>query len=83
MCYHQETGIKQVAKSVLRGTDSVKFCFNINYYYWTFFFFQDIGAGKGKYYAVNFPLRDGIDDDSYESIFKPVSLRNVTLCINI
>jgi len=23
---------------------------------------RDIGAGKGKYYAVNFPLRDGIDD---------------------
>ena len=37
-------------------------------------FFKDIGAGKGKYYAVNFPLRDGIDDESYESIFKPVSL---------
>lgn len=34
---------------------------------------QDIGAGKGKYYAVNFPLRDGIDDESYEQIFKPVS----------
>lgn len=33
---------------------------------------QDIGAGKGKYYAVNFPLRDGIDDESYEQIFKPV-----------
>lgn len=33
---------------------------------------RDIGAGKGKYYAVNFPLRDGIDDDSYETIFKPV-----------
>jgi histone deacetylase 1/2 len=33
---------------------------------------RDIGAGKGKYYAVNFPLRDGIDDDSYESIFKPL-----------
>lgn len=33
---------------------------------------KDIGAGKGKYYAVNFPLRDGIDDDSYESIFVPV-----------
>ena len=28
-----------------------------------------IGAEKGKYYAVNFPLRDGIDD---EMIFKPV-----------
>lgn len=34
---------------------------------------QDIGAGKGKYYAVNYPLRDGIDDESYEAIFKPVS----------
>lgn len=33
---------------------------------------QDIGAGKGKYYAVNYPLRDGIDDESYEAIFKPV-----------
>ncbi|XP_064625445.1 probable histone deacetylase 1-B [Lineus longissimus] len=33
---------------------------------------RDIGAGRGKYYAVNFPLRDGIDDDSYESIFCPV-----------
>nr|APW77291.1 Hdac2 [Hydractinia echinata] len=32
---------------------------------------RDIGAGKGKYYAVNFPLRDGIDDDAYERIFKP------------
>ncbi|XP_065062287.1 histone deacetylase 1-like [Rhopilema esculentum] len=33
---------------------------------------RDIGAGKGKYYAVNFPLRDGIDDDSYEKIFNPI-----------
>lgn len=33
---------------------------------------QDIGAGKGKYYAVNIPLRDGMDDDSYESIFVPI-----------
>lgn len=33
---------------------------------------RDIGAGKGKYYAVNFPLRDGIDDDSYEAIFVPI-----------
>ena len=36
--------------------------------------FQDIGAGKGKYYAVNFPMRDGIDDESYGQIFKPVSI---------
>lgn len=33
---------------------------------------RDIGAGKGKYYAVNFPLRDGIDDESFESIFMPI-----------
>lgn len=33
---------------------------------------RDIGAGKGKYYSVNFPLRDGIDDEVYETIFVPV-----------
>ncbi|OKL64214.1 Histone deacetylase RPD3 [Talaromyces atroroseus] len=33
---------------------------------------RDIGVGQGKYYAINFPLRDGIDDVSYKSIFEPV-----------
>ncbi|KAL0482140.1 histone deacetylase [Acrasis kona] len=33
---------------------------------------RDIGAGAGKYYSVNFPLKDGIDDESYKSIFKPI-----------
>ncbi|KAG2183050.1 hypothetical protein INT44_006031, partial [Umbelopsis vinacea] len=33
---------------------------------------KDIGVGKGKYYSVNFPLRDGIDDESYKSVFEPV-----------
>ena len=33
---------------------------------------KDRGSGKGKYYSVNFPLRDGIDDESYQSIFEPV-----------
>nr|VZH92801.1 unnamed protein product [Spirometra erinaceieuropaei] len=33
---------------------------------------KDIGAGRGKYYAVNCPLRDGMDDECYERIFKPV-----------
>lgn len=33
---------------------------------------KDVGAGTGKHYSVNFPLRDGIDDTSYEGIFKPV-----------
>lgn len=35
-------------------------------------FMKDIGAGRGKYYAVNIPLKDGIDDDSYKTIFEPV-----------
>ena len=25
---------------------------------------RDHGIGNGKYYAVNFPMRDGIDDES-------------------
>lgn len=33
---------------------------------------RDIGVGTGKNYAVNFPLRDGIDDETYKSIFEPV-----------
>lgn len=28
---------------------------------------------KGKYYALNFPLRDGISDENYKSVFEPVS----------
>ncbi|KAI9209313.1 histone deacetylase 1-like protein [Polychytrium aggregatum] len=33
---------------------------------------NDIGHGQGKHYAVNFPLREGIDDESYKSVFRPV-----------
>lgn len=33
---------------------------------------RDIGAKAGKYYSVNVPLQEGIDDSSYETIFKPV-----------
>lgn len=33
---------------------------------------RDIGHGRGKHYSVNVPLRDGIDDESYHSIFEPV-----------
>lgn len=33
---------------------------------------RDIGVGQGKYYSINFPLRDGIDDTSYKGIFEPV-----------
>ncbi|OAA62871.1 histone deacetylase rpd3 [Niveomyces insectorum RCEF 264] len=33
---------------------------------------RDIGIGPGKNYAVNFPLRDGIEDVTYKTIFEPV-----------
>lgn len=33
---------------------------------------RDDGIGKGKGYAVNVPLRDGMSDDNYKSIFQPV-----------
>ncbi|KAI0564791.1 histone deacetylase [Gracilaria domingensis] len=32
----------------------------------------DKGSGAGEYYAVNFPLKDGIDDDNYERVFEPI-----------
>eukprot|EP00887_Chlorella_sp_A99_P004904 scaffold4.g4904.t1 len=32
----------------------------------------NIGHGKGKYYAVNVPLRDGITDETYATVFKPI-----------
>ncbi|GAA6004117.1 uncharacterized protein JCM10292_005891 [Rhodotorula paludigena] len=32
----------------------------------------DKGKGRGKGYAVNFPLKDGIDDETYRSVFRPV-----------
>ena len=34
---------------------------------------QDVGMKRGKGYAVNVPLRDGITDGAFHSIFKPVS----------
>ncbi|KAF2787445.1 hypothetical protein K505DRAFT_421775 [Melanomma pulvis-pyrius CBS 109.77] len=33
---------------------------------------RDIGVGTGKNYSVNFPLRDGITDETYKNIFEPV-----------
>eukprot|EP00635_Sarcinochrysidales_sp_CCMP3193_P007047 CAMPEP_0118898298 /NCGR_PEP_ID=MMETSP1166-20130328/5343_1 /TAXON_ID=1104430 /ORGANISM="Chrysoreinhardia sp, Strain CCMP3193" /LENGTH=702 /DNA_ID=CAMNT_0006837395 /DNA_START=24 /DNA_END=2132 /DNA_ORIENTATION=- len=32
----------------------------------------DVGAKTGKGYAVNVPLKEGMNDDSYEHIFKPI-----------
>lgn len=33
---------------------------------------KDIGAGRGKYYALNVPLNDGIDDTSFRGLFRPI-----------
>jgi histone deacetylase 1/2 len=37
---------------------------------------NDIGIGRGKHYSVNVPLRAGMDDRSYKSIFEPI-VRNL------
>lgn len=33
---------------------------------------RDIGAGTGKHYSLNVPLNDGIDDESFRGLFRPV-----------
>lgn len=32
----------------------------------------EIGAESGKYYSINVPLKEGIDDTNYHSVFKPI-----------
>jgi hypothetical protein len=34
-----------------------------------------VGIKGGKYYSVNVPLKDGVNDESYHSIFQPVMQR--------
>mmetsp|Transcript_28279 Transcript_28279/g.66114 ORF Transcript_28279/g.66114 Transcript_28279/m.66114 type:complete len:428 (-) Transcript_28279:266-1549(-) len=36
---------------------------------------KNVGVKSGKYYSVNVPLRDGINDESYGRIFVPVMQR--------
>lgn len=33
---------------------------------------RDVGHGPGKGYSVNFPLQEGVTDEAYQSVFKPV-----------
>uniref|UniRef100_A0A1D1XE95 Histone deacetylase n=1 Tax=Anthurium amnicola TaxID=1678845 RepID=A0A1D1XE95_9ARAE len=33
---------------------------------------KDIGFGQGKYYALNVPLNDGMDDESFKGMFKAI-----------
>eukprot|EP00923_Selenidium_pygospionis_P058101 GHVN01101943.1.p1 GENE.GHVN01101943.1~~GHVN01101943.1.p1 ORF type:complete len:452 (-),score=68.24 GHVN01101943.1:222-1556(-) len=37
----------------------------------------DLGAQKGKYYSVNVPLNDGVDDASFIGLFKPIITKAV------
>ena len=39
---------------------------------------EDNGGGSGKYFAINVPLQDGIDDESYLTLFKAVMEPTVT-----
>ena len=41
-------------------------------YGWILGDMYEIGAECGRYYSVNVPLKEGIDDQSYLQIFKPV-----------
>jgi histone deacetylase 1/2 len=34
--------------------------------------YRDIGYGKGENRSINFPLRDGMDDEAYRTVFRPV-----------
>lgn len=38
----------------------------------------DIGVDKGRNYAINFPLKDGIDDENFVAIFKAIIEKVVT-----
>ncbi|KAG6735559.1 hypothetical protein POTOM_061829 [Populus tomentosa] len=33
---------------------------------------KDIGVGKGKNYALNIPLKDGMDDECFRALFRPL-----------
>lgn len=33
---------------------------------------DDIGREGGKYYTVNVPLQEGMDDDSYRFVYEPI-----------
>lgn len=44
---------------------------------------KDIGEGEGKGFAVNVPLLNGLDDDSFVEIFKNVSGFKIHLILEI
>ena len=43
----------------------------------------DVGEDEGKYYAMNVPLKKGIDDESYNRVFKTVSFILIRLQLTL
>ena len=41
----------------------------------------EIGAQNGKYYSVNVPLKDGINDQAYHDVFKLLGFINFLISI--
>ncbi|CDJ38196.1 histone deacetylase, putative [Eimeria tenella] len=39
----------------------------------------DVGAAQGKYFSVNVPLNDGMDDESFIGLFKPI----IAKCVEV
>ena len=42
----------------------------------------ETGAGSGRCYSVNVPLKEGMDDMSYEFVFQPI-MQKVYKIVNI
>ncbi|CAB4434049.1 unnamed protein product [Rhizophagus irregularis] len=42
---------------------------------------SEIGYGLGKFFCLNVPLKDGIDDNSYVSLFKDVIIKAHGECV--
>lgn len=38
---------------------------------------DDVGHMGGKYYSVNVPLQEGMDDDSYRFVYEPIMTKVV------
>eukprot|EP00605_Chrysophyceae_sp_TOSAG23-4_P000355 GSChrysophyteH1.ASY1.ANO1.402.1 assembled CDS len=46
---------------------------------------RDVGVKNGKYYSVNVPLQEGIGDNAYQNVFRPViqSIMETLGCFNL
>jgi acetoin utilization deacetylase AcuC-like enzyme len=40
---------------------------------------QDVGLGQGRYYTVNVPLKDGVRDDNYFTLFHWLVICNLLI----